>query len=363
MPRPRMYDRWIFVTAGLLVLAGICMVGSASQYFALSQGKGASYYLIRHGIHVALGLAVLFATMSVPYKRFDEPKLVRMVMIASGIALLAVLAMPASGGAHRWFNLGPFKLQPSEFVKISVIVYLAYVLSRKEEQVNDLKGVLVPTVSVVGALAFLITIQPDLGSAVMIVAAAGVVLFVAGLRWKYIGVAALAGAAGFVAALVHHPYRIERIKTFLNPAADPQGGGFQLNQSLLAVGSGGILGVGLGQGQQKAYYLYAAHTDFIFSVIGEELGLIGTLLFVGAILVLFWRGLRTARHAPDRFAFYVVLGATCMLSFQALTHVGVCVGLLPTKGLPLPLVSYGGSSLIASMALVGLLLNVSQHSN
>ncbi len=362
MPRPRRFDAWIFITAGLMVIAGLCMVGSASQFVSLGSPLTATL-LVKQLLFLVAGLGVLAATMTVPYARLDDPRVARAGMAVSLLALTAVLAMPAAGGAHRWFHAGPLRIQPSEFAKIAVVVFLAYVLSRKEREVNDFKGVLMPTGALVGAVAFLITIQPDLGSAVMIVATAGILLFVAGLSWRYIGAGFAVTALGFVAAVLHHSYRLQRIRTFLDPAADPQGGGFQLNQSLLAVGSGGLWGVGLGQGQQKAYYLPAPHTDFIFSVVGEELGLVGTLLLLAAVMTLFWRGMRAARRAPDRFAFYLAVGATCMLSLQALIHMGVCVGLLPTKGLPLPFVSYGGSSLLASMALTGLLLNVSQHSN
>jgi cell division protein FtsW len=188
-------------------------------------------------------------------------------------------------------------------------------------------------------------------------------LFVAGLRFRYLGAAAAAGVLFVAIAIMAQPYRIERIKTFLNPGSDPQGTGFQLAQSRLAVGSGGLTGVGFGMGQQKAYYLPAPHTDFIFSVVGEEFGLLGTFLLLLAVSFVAWRGLRATWGAPNRFAFFVALGGTTLIVLQSLIHMGVCVGLLPTKGLPFPLLSYGGSSLIASFAVVGLILNVSQHSN
>jgi len=220
-----------------------------------------------------------------------------------------------------------------------------------------------PIVAVVGAMAFLIVIEPDLGSAVMILATCAVMIFVAGLRWRYIAAAAGIGVMFVGLAVLAQPYRMKRIETFLHPESDTQGAGFQLSQSLLAVGSGGTTGVGFGKGQQKAYYLPAAHTDFVFSVVGEELGLIGTLALLSGVGVFAWRGVRAALRAPNRFAFYVALGGTMLIGLQSLIHMGVCVGLLPTKGLPFPLLSYGGSSLIASFAVIGLVLNVSQHSN
>jgi cell division protein FtsW len=280
------------------------------------------------------------------------------------VLLVGVLAAPSAQGAHRWFRLGPFGVQPSELAKVATVVLLAHMLCRRTaEEVNDLRQTLLPAVSLIGLLALLIVIEPDLGSAVILLTTAAALLFVAGLRWRYIGATAAAGVLFVVGAVIAQPYRLQRIKTFLNPGADTQGAGFQLAQSLLAVGSGGLWGVGLGQGQQKAYYLPAAHTDFIFSVIGEELGLVGTLFVLAGVGVLAWRGLRAALRAPDRFELYVALGATCLLVVQSLVHMGVCVGLLPTKGLSFPLLSYGGSSLLASLVVVGLLLNVSQHSN
>ena len=363
MPRRMAVDRWLFFTAGLLVLAGLVMVGSASHYVAMSEGLHPYHYLLRHVIHLALGAVCLAAALSVPYDRFSERKLAIGLVLASLVALIVVLAMPAAGGAHRWLRLGPLTLQPSEFAKLAAVLFMASILSRREREVNDLWAVPIPCLGAVGILAFLIAIEPDLGSALMLSGTAFLMLFVAGLKWRYLGVATALGMVVLAVAVLAKPYRMERIKTFLDPAADTHGSGFQLTQSLIAVGSGGVTGVGLGQGQQKAYFLPAPHTDFIFSVVGEELGLIGMGVLLTAFLLLFWRGLRTAARAPDRFGFYLALGITILLVWQGLTHMGVCVGLMPTKGLPLPLVSYGGSSLLATMAAVGLLLNVSQHSN
>lgn len=364
MPKRRSYDRWLLLTAALLALAGLFMVGSASHYIAMSFGKDPTYFLVRHGAFLAMGLAAMAGTMALPLHRLDERRVVWGLLGVSLLALLIVLAMPSAGGAHRWFRLGPLGLQPSELAKVTTVVFLAHVLSRKSpDEVNDFRRSLGPVVALVGAMAFLIVIEPDLGSAVMVLATAAVMLFVAGLRWRYIGAAAGLGVLFVALAIAAHPYRMKRIETFLHPESDTQGSGFQLAQSLLAVGSGGVTGVGFGQGQQKAYYLPAAHTDFLFSVVGEEFGLVGTIVLLAGVGLLAWRGLRAAVNAPERFAFYVALGGTMLIVLQSLIHMGVCVGLLPTKGLPFPLLSYGGSSLIASFAVVGLLLNVSQHSN
>ncbi len=364
MPKRRSFDHWLLLTAALLAFVGLFMVGSASHYIAMSLGKDPAYFLVRHGAFLAAGILVMAGTMALPLHRLDERRVALTLFAVSLLALLCVLAMPAAGGAHRWFRLGPLGLQPSELGKIATVVFLAHLLSRRTvDEVNDLRSTLGPVAALVGTMVLLIVIEPDLGSAVMVLATAVVMLFVAGLRFRFLGMAAAAGVLFVGLAILAQPYRMERIKTFLDPASDTQGAGFQLAQSRLAVGSGGLTGVGFGMGQQKAYYLPAPHTDFIFSVVGEEFGLLGTLALLVAVGFVGWRGLRATSLAPDRFAFYVALGGTMLIVLQALIHMGVCVGVLPTKGLPFPLVSYGGSSLIASFAVMGLILNVSQHSN
>jgi cell division protein FtsW len=356
------FDRWLVLTICLLVVGGLFMVGSASHYTAMSLGQNPSLFLWKHSVHVALGFAVLAFAAYFPYRRLADQRVVLSLLGVVFVSLLLVLAMPAAGGAHRWYKLPFFAVQPSEFAKIVCVIFMASLLSRKEEQVNE-KAVLLPCLGVVGTFALLVAIEPDLGSAVMLAAPASVLLFVTGLSLRYIGALAGLGGVGILGAVLVEPYRMERIRSFLHPTADTLGSGFQLTQSLIAVGSGGVMGVGLGQGQQKAFFLPEPHTDFIFSVIGEELGIVGTSLVVLAFGLLFWRGMRAALRAPDRFSFLLALGLTSSLVLQALIHMGVCVGLLPTKGLPLPFVSYGGSSLVATMAMGGLLLNVSQHSN
>jgi cell division protein FtsW len=330
----------------------------------MSLGKDPAYFLVRHGAFLVAGLATMAGAMALPLHRLDNRGVAGTLFAGSLALLLLVLAMPAAGGAHRWFRLGPLGFQPSELAKVATIVLLAHLLSRRSvEEINDPKSTLGLVAILVGAMVFLIVIEPDLGSAVMILAAATVMLFVAGLRFRYLGAALAAGVLFVTIAIIAQPYRIDRIKTFLNPGSDPQGAGFQLAQSQLAVGSGGLTGVGFGMGQQKAYYLPAPHTDFIFSVVGEEFGLLGTLTLLVAVGFVAWRGLRAAWGAPDRFTFFVALGGTMLIVLQSLIHMGVCVGLLPTKGLPFPMLSYGGSSLVASFAVMGLILNVSQHSN
>lgn len=362
MPRRMIYDPWLFATASLLVVFGLFMVGSASNYTAMDFGMSPSAFYWKHGVHALLGFAGLLMVLSFRYQRLANRGLVLMLLGSSLLLLLVVLAMPAIGGSQRWIPLGLLNFQPSEYAKLVAVVFMAYMLARKEDRVNDV-WTLVPCFAVLAFLSFLVIIEPDLGSAVILVAACSVMIFAAGLSWKTVGLVGLVGLGAFGVSVAVQPYRIERIKSFLDPSGDSLGAGFQLNQSLIALGSGGLTGAGLGQGHQKAFYIPAAHTDFIFSVIGEELGLIGTAAVLIAFLVIYWRGMRTAVRAPDRFGFYLALGLTHLLVLQGLINMCVCLGLLPTKGLPLPFISYGGSSLMAAMAALGLLLNVSQHSN
>lgn len=363
MPKRMAYDPWLFFSAALLALGGLFMVGSASNYFALGHEQDASAYLWKHLLHLVLGFAALGAALSFDYRRLADGRLILLLLGFTVFLLLLVLTMPESGGARRWFLLGPLRFQPSEVAKLATVLFMAHILARKEAQVNEPWVVPVPSLVVVGLLAALIVIEPDLGSAVMLGLVACAMLFAAGLYWRYIGAVAGLGVVAFCVAVLVEPYRLERIRGFLTPAADVLGRNFQLQQSLIALGNGGLTGTGLGEGRQKAYYLFAAHTDFIFSVIGEEIGLIGTWLLLAAFMLIFWRGMRAALRAPDRFGFYLALGVTLLIVVQALINMGVCTGLLPTKGLPLPFISYGGSSLLVSMAATGLLLNVSQHSN
>jgi len=363
MPKPLNYDRWLFITTGLLVVGGLFMVGSASNFFAIDSGLDPSAFWWKQALHVVLGFGALIAGLSIPYRELGQRTVVGASVLGCIVLLVLVLAMPEVAGTHRWIPIGPFKLQPSELAKLVVVVFMAYMLSHKEERVNEFGPVLVPCLTTVGACAFLVVIEPDLGSGVILAVVAGVMLFAAGLRWRFIAGLGLIGALSFVAGVLAKPYRLERIRSFLDPAQEPLGSAFQLNQSLIAIGSGGLTGAGLGHSTQKAYYLPAAHTDFIFAVVGEELGLLGSGLLLLGFLVLFWRGIRTAVRAPDRLGFYLALGLTHLLVLQALINMCVCLGLLPTKGMPLPFISYGGSSLLASMAAMGLLLNVSKYSN
>ncbi len=361
MPRRRVVDPWLVLTAAGLLLLGTFMVASASQYVAMHHGLAPAHYLWRRLAHLALGAAALAAGAAIPYERLSQRWLVMGCVGLVVLALVGVLLTTPIGGARRWFRLGAFNLQPSEAAKLAVVLFMARLLSRKERETSDPWAVPVPAFVVVGTIAGLVMVEPDLGTAVLIFGTAFAMLFVAGLPWRYVGLALAAGVAVVAWAIAVEPYRLERVWAYLDPEADALGSGFQVQQARIAIGNGGLWGVGLGQGQQKALYLPEPHTDFIYAVMAEELGVLGGTGVLAAFLLLGWRGLRAARRAPDRFGFYLALGITVWIVGQGLVHMGVCLGVLPTKGLPLPFISYGGSSLLATMAGMGLLLNVSQH--
>jgi cell division protein FtsW len=362
MPRHAVYDRWLFAIAALLILGGLLMVGSASSYVALAEGRPPSAYLVRHGSFILVGFIALLATLSLPYRELATRRVLLSSLVAvTFVALLVVLAMPPVGGARRWLFLGALRAQPSEAAKLVAIVFCAWLLASRPKQVNE-RAVLVPMLLVPGSFCLLIMIEPDLGTAVVLAAVAGMMLFVAGLCWRYLAALGAAALVFLTASIVFWPYRLQRALAFLYPEQDPYGSAYQLNQSLLALGKGGLTGAGFGLSQQKAFYIPAAHTDFVFAVLGEELGLFGTSLLLVAFLLLLWRGTRAALRAPDRFGAYLAFGLTGCLVLQAFVNMAVSAGLLPTKGIPLPFLSYGGSSLVSSMAGLGLLLNVSQHS-
>lgn len=360
MPRLLSMDRWLFSTMLLLVGGGLLMVGNASRHLAIELGRSPSAFWWRHVIHLAVGAVALWVMLRFRYAWLDRPWPVLLPLAACVVGLIIVRAMPSAGGSQRWLFIGPLRLQPSEFAKLAVVLFMAWLLSRDRKRNGEAASLVLPGLGLVALVAYLIGVE-DLGSAVVLVVVAGVMAFMAGLSWKAIGVLVMLGVAAFAVAVVDEPYRWERITAFLDPEADPYDSGFQLVQSKIAFGHGGVTGAGWGGGQQQAHFLPASHTDFIYSIIGEELGLVRALAFLAAFLLLFWRGMRTAFGAPDHFGAYLALGLTSLLVLQALLNMCICLGLLPTTGLPLPFISYGGSSMVMSMAAMGLLLNVSQH--
>jgi cell division protein FtsW len=301
--------------------------------------------------------------MKVDYHTYKHPAVVFSALAIVVALLVVVFFLAAAANTHRWILLAGFSVQPSELSKLALIFFLAYFLERRKGNVNDLTFTLVPIAVIVAILAGLIVLQPDLGTAISLLVISFVLLFVAGLDLRWIAASAIVALPTFYLLVFRVKYRRDRILAFMNPWEEPLGRGFQIIQSLLSVASGGIAGLGFMEGKQKLFYLPEAHTDFIFAVVGEELGMIGTCALLLLFSVFLWRGVRTSLRAPDLFGFYLGLGITMMVCVQAFINMSVVLGLLPTKGIPLPFLSYGGSSFVVMLAAVGILLNVSQQSS
>ncbi len=367
MPRNLQTDRWLFGATIALCLVGGVMVFSASAVTAHDQFGNGNYFFLRQLLWLVLGVSAMLLVMNVDYRKLRRPEFIFPGLLVTFLMLGGVFFLDKSHATHRWIRLGRASLQPSELAKLAVIFYLAWFLEVRRRPhgsgVNDWKHTLIPALGPVLAIVGLIVLEPDLGTAVEIFIIALAMLFVAGLDGKYIAGAALVALPVIYLLIVRVSYRYERVVAFLNPTADPQGRGFQLLQSLIAVGSGGFTGVGLMESKQKLFYLPEAHTDFIFAVLCEELGFIGGALVLGLFAVYGWRGIRAAFNAPDEFGSFAALGITVMVLSQALINLGVVLGMMPTKGIPLPFVSYGGSSLLVMLLATGVLLNISQQSD
>jgi cell division protein FtsW len=348
------------VTAALLGL-GLVMVWSASSALAQENYGSAHYFLVKQVLWATLGLTGMAVAMRTDYRKLRDPRFVYGAVIFTTLLLVLVLFMRPVNEAHRWIRIGSLSFQPAELAKLVVILFLAYHLERKAERVNEFLPSLFPALLLLVWLAFLVYIQPDLGSAATIVALGGSMLFISGVRLRYFAALAIPGAYLLYRAVVVAAYRRDRIEAFLNPWSDARGAGYQLIQSLIAVGTGGVTGVGLMEGRQKLFYLPYPFSDFIFAVVGEELGLLGAAAVVGAFVLLLWRGVRAAWKAPDRFGTLLATGLTLAVVLPAFVNVSVVLGLLPTKGIPLPFISAGGSSLFLTLVAVGVILNVSQH--
>jgi cell division protein FtsW len=363
MSRKLTYDTWLFSIATLIVVVGLVMIYSASAMIATQRfGHGPYYFLIRQGVFLVAGAVLMLVLMHVNPAFLQDTRVLYGALGLVALGLIVALFQTPINGTHRWIAMPWFHLQPSEFAKPAMILFLASFLGRREERINDVTTTLLPVGFILALFAGLILLGRDFGTATTLVLVACGMIFAAGLSWRIIAVAGLAlvPTAGYF--VLSAAYRRERLLTFLNPESDPLGAGFQPMQSLIALGTGGFEGLGIGNGRQKLFFLPEPHTDFIFSIIGEELGFLGAVLLLAAFALLAWRGYRIARLSQNRFAFYAALGCTLMIAIQALVNVSVTLCLLPTKGIPLPLVSYGGSSLMVSLIAVGLLLNFSQQS-
>jgi cell division protein FtsW len=341
------------------------MVFSASAVTARDQFGSGYHFLLHQLLWLVLGTGGMMMMMNVDYRKLCQPEVVFTGLFAVLVLLVGAFFLDKSHATHRWIRLGPASLQPSELAKLAVIFYLAWFLDTRRRPegfgMNDLQRTILPALGPVLALIGLVVIEPDLGTAVEMFIIAVAMLYVAGLDAKYIIGAGVASLPVIYLLVVHVSYRYQRVMAFLNPMADPQGRGFQLLQSLIAVGSGGFTGVGLMESKQKLFYLPEAHTDFIYAVVCEEMGFIGGALVLGLFAVYGWRGMRSAFRATDEFGRFAALGITVMVLSQALINLGVVLGMMPTKGIPLPFISYGGSSLLVMLVATGVLLNISQQ--
>ena len=356
-------DKTLFAVAIALLGFGQDMVWSASSAAAQEKYGNPYHFLVRQLLCAAFGMVLLVAAMRFDYRKLNRPEVVYSFAVAATLLLVVVLFLPPVNDARRWLRVLGISFQPSELAKFSAVLFLAYHIHRKGERINDLLLSVFPAFVFLAWLAYLIYIEPDLGTAATVVVIGAVMLFLAGLRLRYFAVLGAVSLAGLCQAILFMPFRRERILSYLNPFADARGAGYQVIQSLIAVGTGGVTGVGLMEGRQKLFYLPYPSSDFIYAVIAEELGLIGALAVVVAFLLLLWRGTRAALHAPDRFGMLLAQGLTCAIVIQALTNVSVVLGLLPTKGIPLPFISAGGTSLLLTLAAMGRILSVSQHAD
>lgn len=351
----------IAVVIFLLICLGIVMIYSTTGIYALKELGDGTYFLNRHLLFLFLGLVATFFCMLIDYRvlrKFAKP------LLLLAIFLLALVLIPhigkASFGAQRWFKMGPFAFQPSEFACLVVLIYTADFLARKQNKIGSFREGFLPLLLILGTVSLLILKEPDFGNTLLIASIMVTMMFLAGARLSHLASLVVAALPVLVYLVIKSPYRMARILSFLDPWQDTQGAGFQLTQSQIALGSGGFFGVGLGKSMQKLFYLPAAHTDFILSIVGEELGLLGTLAVIILFIVFIWQGARIAKRTTDPFGYYLAVGIVMMISLQALVNIGVSIGAFPTKGLPLPFVSYGGSDLIFNMMAVGLLLNISR---
>ena len=354
-------DKWLFGSTLLLVVIGVVMVFSASAVMASERFGSAYYFLVRQLGWAVAGLVAMVLIMKLDYRRLKRPAIVFSLLAVTTLLLLAVFFLDRSHHTHRWVRLGALSFQPSELAKPALILFLAFFLESRTRAIDDWRHTLLPAIIPAALFSGLIVVQPDLGTAIVCLGVTAAILYVAGMRLRYYGYALLPILPVLYYLLFHVSWRRDRIFVFLHPNADPQGRGFHVIQSLIAVGTGGVTGMGLMEGKQKLFYLPEPHTDFIYAVVSEELGLIGAVVIVALFAILAWRGFRAALRVRDLFGRYLAVGITAMIVVQAFFNISVVLALLPTKGIPLPFISYGGSSLFVMLASVGVLLNISQQ--
>lgn len=357
--QPLQYDIALLFPVLFLVGIGIVMVYSASSALALNKFGSSYYFLKKQSIFALLGIVVLVISCHIPYHIFRS--LTYPLLILAVVLLLVILISGlgySAGGAKRWFRIAGFTFQPSEFARFVLVIYLAYSMNKKMNRIKEFKVGFLPHVLVLCMFTVLIMLQPDFGSVVIFGAITWIMLFVGGVRMSYLLGSLILIVPIIYSLMISADYRIERIMSFMNPWQYSTDKGYQVIHSLLAFGTGGIWGTGIGKGYQKLFYLPEPHTDFIFSVVGEELGLIGVLIILGLYTVILWRGIFIARNSEDTFGSFVAIGLTTAIGVQICVNMGVALGLLPTKGLTLPFLSYGGTSLLMNMMSIGVLMNI-----
>ena len=354
-------DKWLFGVTLLLVVIGLLMVFSASAVMAKATTGSPYHYVLWQSGYAALGLLAMVVLMKIDYRRYNGPNVVFPAIAVTTLLLLIAFLMRDSHGAHRWIYIGKVTFQPSEIAKPVLVLFLAWFLQDRMGAIEDFRGTILP--AALPSLVFILLIlkEPDLGTALVCAVVTGLMLYLAGMNLRYLGYSALLASPVLYFMLFRVPWRRERILAFLNPESDPLGKGFHIIQSLIAVGTGGLWGRGYMDGIQKLFYLPEPHTDYIFANVAEELGLIGTIAIVGLFVALGYRGMRAAILSKDPFARFLAFGITATLIIQAFFNISVVVALVPTKGITLPLISYGGTSLVFVLASLGVLLNITRE--
>ncbi|MFH1784269.1 MAG: putative lipid II flippase FtsW [bacterium] len=362
-------DMFLFRVVGILVVIGLIMIYSASDIAAYQRYGSGFVIILKQLLWSILGMITLLLMIKVDYHKLQD--ISKFLLIASGILLVFVLTGVLGSsvrGAQRWIRLGPINFQPSELARLCLIIYLADFIDRRQSKIKQFNKGILPALIIMGIFSFLILMERDLGSPILIFGVGLVMLFVGGARLIHLSSLVLSSLPLLAIAIIKSPHRLQRLMIFLKvwspeyfSAKDLAEGGYQLNQSLITLGSGGFNGVGLGAGKQKFFYLPDIHTDFIFPLIGEELGFIGTSIIITLFILFIWRGTRIAVHAQDLFGSLLAYGITFSIGLQAIINIGVVTGCLPTKGVTLPFLSFGGSSLLCSLAGVGILLNISKQ--
>jgi len=352
-------DWFLFTIATGLAVFGAAMVYSASAMMAMRESQSQFTYFYKQFAFTIVGLTIMYAASKVDYRKYQDARVVYGIFIFTVVCLIAVFAFPSINGATRWIRLGSFSIQPSELAKFTLPIFLAFFLTKHEKTVGELKSTVIPCVAAMILLAGLVFAEPDFGTAIVLCAIFSAVYFAAGARIVHIATVAACMVLAGIGAILLAPWRIERFMAFLDPFKHSDDAGYQVVQSLYAIGSGGITGEGFAKGQAKLFYLPYPYSDFIFSVVGEELGLIGTLAVVAAFGLILWRGTRAALNASDRFGMLLGIGIVTGIIVQALFNISVVISILPAKGIPLPFISYGGTSVIVTLFAVGVLLNIS----